>query len=163
MSNAEVDGFTVAPWLSNFFVEASDPGYLYLIENNGLFKIGRTIKPDKRFREAKTWLPDMNVVGVKPFWQFAEKERLMHIGFACSWYKREWFKPYDEGIEEILIDDFVAFSDTDINRNSVDFIYWFNGGGMAEFVIEQARQNKTVRKFLEGETWLRDEKEDYQE
>ncbi len=28
--------------------------------------------------------------------------------------------------------------------NSVAFIYWFNGDGMAEFVIERSRQNLRV-------------------
>ncbi|MGY4352708.1 hypothetical protein ACVWXM_009201 [Bradyrhizobium sp. GM7.3] len=40
-----------------------DPGYLYIIENHGRYKIGKTTRAEKRLRAAKTWLPDMTLIG----------------------------------------------------------------------------------------------------
>jgi hypothetical protein len=38
------------------------------------------------------------------------------------------------------------------DRNSVDFIYWFNGEGMAEFLIEQASQKLSLPRFQKQES-----------
>ncbi len=136
------------PWIKNFGVVAENPGFVYIIEHQKRFKIGRSKSRDSRLREAKTWLPDMNVIGVKPFWNACDAERCIHIGMASCWYKGEWYDEVDEGYRQILVDDFIAFSDTDINRNSVDFIYWMNGSGMSEFLAEISKQDLSKRKFL---------------
>jgi hypothetical protein len=111
------------------------------------FKIGRTKSARRRLAEAKTWLPDIKVVGIKPFWNFCWVERCLHEGFSRCWYAGEWFEPADESYQELLVEGFVAFSDRDRDRNSVDFIYWFNGEGMAEFVMERAAQGLSLRRF----------------
>lgn len=142
-------------WISRFFVEPVDPGYLYVVEHTGKYKIGKSTNPAARIQAAKTWLPNMELVGVKPFWKVSEKEKLLHVGLSVCWYDGEWFEPFDEGYRGVMIDDFKEFSDTDINKNSVDFIYWYNSSGMAEFAIEQNRQQKSVRKFIRHETTMR--------
>lgn len=50
------------------------------------------------------------------------------------------------------MEGFTAFSDEDPDRNSVDFIYWFNGDGMAEFLMEQASQKLSLPKFQRQES-----------
>ena len=139
-------------WIKNFFVEAKDPGFIYVVENGGKYKIGRSQTRGDRLRDAKTWLPDMAVIGVKPFWDYKKKERLLHVGNAMCWYDLEWFVPFDEAFQDCFIDEFKAFSDNDINKNSVDFCYWYNGSGMIEFAIEQSLQAMSLRKFQCQET-----------
>ncbi|MEM1379525.1 MAG: GIY-YIG nuclease family protein [Pseudomonadota bacterium] len=143
-----------APWIEKFGVVAEDPGYVYLIKNRSEFKIGRSVNPSNRLREAKTWIPDMEIVGVKPFWGHHFIERAMHLGFAHIWNQGEWFRPIDEGFRDTLVNGFSAFDDCDANRNSVDFIYWFNSEGMAEFLHEFADTELSVREFQEVETAL---------
>ena len=130
-----------------------DPGYLYIIQSHSMYKIGKTVHSTARLRAARTWLPDMEVVGIKPFWQVSYPERALHAGFARHWYDKEWFEFKDEeGVQEVLVDGFRAFRDDDPDRNSVDFIYWFNGEGMAEFFIEMARQKLSLPKFQKQES-----------
>lgn len=138
-------------WIERFGVCATDPGFVYIFESDGKYKIGRTLSPEARTRAAKTWLPQLTIVGIKPFWQYRVIERLMHIGFAMDWYEGEWFMPFDDSNKEILVDGFRAFSDQDINRNSVNFVYWFNGDGMAEFVQAHFEERLSTKRFLEQE------------
>lgn len=144
--------WTPEPWIRNFGVQAEDPGYIYVIENMGRYKIGRSGNPKARIQAAKTWLPDMKLIGIKPFWNVIEKEKLLHVGFAFCWYDGEWFEMLDEGYREVLVDGFKEFYDDDINRNSVDFIYWYNSNGLSEFVMEQNSQRVTPHRFLRQET-----------
>jgi hypothetical protein len=133
----------------------SDPGYLYFIKNNDKYKLGKSKNPTNRVRAAKTWLPDMKIVGCKPFWQISIVERSLHAGFSRSWYVGEWFK-FECGEErDWIIQNFRAFSNEDIDMNSVNFIYWMNGEGMSEFVMEMGRQKLTLRKFLKQETLIK--------
>lgn len=130
-----------------------DPGYLYIIENHGRYKIGKTTRAEKRLRAAKTWLPDMTLIGFKPFWGVSHHERRLHAGFASYWYSREWFDfEGDDSARDLLLDGFTAFRDDDPDRNSVDFIYWFNGDGMVEFLIEMDRQKLSLSKFQKQES-----------
>lgn len=140
------------PDLNIFGVPRNNPGYIYIIEDRDKFKIGRTKNKIGRIRAAKTWLPEMNLIGIKPFWNIREIERQLHEGFSRCWYHGEWFCFPDEGYRETLIGGFVAFSDTNRDMNSVDFIYWFNGEGMAEFVMARASQNLSLPKFLMQES-----------
>lgn len=140
------------PDLSIFGVPKLNAGFIYIIEDRDKFKIGRTTSKSDRLRAAKTWLPEMKLIGIKPFWNIKEIERQLHEGFARCWYHGEWFCFPDEGYRETLLDGFTAFSDTDRDMNSVDFIYWFNGEGMAEFVMERASQKLSITKFLKQES-----------
>tara|TARA_X000001316_G_C910523_1_gene25970 strand:- start:129 stop:599 length:471 start_codon:yes stop_codon:yes gene_type:complete len=140
------------PWIGNFGVKPIDPGYIYIFENDGKYKIGKSINPAARIKTAKTWLPDMNVVGIKPFWNVSRIERLLHVGMSISWYDREWFEPLDESYLDTMTGQFKEFYDEDINRNSVDFIYWYNSSGMAEFAIDLNYQKVSVKKFMRTES-----------
>ena len=139
------------PFIRRFGVQPVDPGFIYMVQADGRYKIGRTQNPKSRIRSARTWLPKLEVIGIKPFWNSHEIEKYLHIGFARCWYGGEWFVPLDDGYKQELVDGFMEFYDDDINNNSVDFIYWFNSGGMAEFVREQFSQRRSIRKFLEQE------------
>lgn len=134
-------------WIRTFGIPPEDPGYIYLIQSGDRFKIGKTAHKLSRFAAAKTWLPDMAIVGIKPFWNVTWIEKCLHQGFAASWYAGEWFEPIDEAYRSILVDGFSMFSDSDRDRNSVDFIYWFNGDGMAELVIENNSQGISLKQF----------------
>lgn len=140
-----------ADWIKRFGVEAQDPGFVYVVKAGSRYKIGRTVAPKDRMRAARTWLPELQIVGIKPFWGYKNTERLMHVGFARAWKTAEWFELPDEGYRMALVDGFAAFDDHDINRNSVDFIYWFNGDGMAEFVMERSKQGTSIPQFLKSE------------
>lgn len=94
----------------------------------------------------------MNVVGIKPFWNVSRIERLLHVGMSISWYDREWFEPLDESYLDTMTGQFKEFYDEDINRNSVDFIYWYNSSGMAEFAIDLNYQKVSVKKFMRTES-----------
>lgn len=94
----------------------------------------------------------MTLIGCKPFWNAAHIERCFHTGFCRNWYHGEWFKFSDENDKQILLEGFVAFSDTDRDWNSIDFIYWFNGDGMAEFIHELNHQGLTLPRFLRQES-----------
>lgn len=78
---------------------------------------------------------------------------MLHVGFVRNWYAGEWFKFDDEPeLLELLIDGFTAFTDDNPDKNSVDFIYWFNGDGMAEFAMEMASQKLTLPRFRNQES-----------
>jgi hypothetical protein len=137
------------PNLRIFGVTRKDPGWIYLIKSNGLYKIGKTSNPTRREREARTWLPDLEMIGIKPFWDVSEKERLIHLGLTYFWHEREWFKFGDDEFEEVFVETFQEFYEEDRDMNSVDFIYWFNSSGMSGFVTEQNRQKLSLKKFLQ--------------
>ena len=93
-------------------VHRVDPGYIYVFECNGRYKIGKTKRTKERLKAAKTWLPDMILIGFKPFWGMSHHERLLHTGFANYWYAGEWFNfEGDDDARDLLLEGFVAFSD----------------------------------------------------
>lgn len=139
-------------WIEQYGLKPTDPGFIYIIQSGKRYKIGRSKSKSSRMAAAKTWLPEMRIVGVKPFWNVSAIERFLHLGFARCWHSGEWYQPADRAYRTILLDGFVAFSDHDMSRNSVDFIYWFNGEGMTEFVTEHERQGLSIRAFLANET-----------
>lgn len=141
------------PNLRIFGVLEEDPGYIYIVEDRGRYKIGKSKDDTARLKAAKTWLPDMTVLGVKPFWNISELERRLHTGFCQGWYHGEWFQfPY-ENDRDLLIEGFLAFSDTDRDWNSVDFIYWSNSIGMSEFIRERHHEDLTLPEFLRQMSW----------
>lgn len=130
-----------------------DPGYIYVIEHHGQYKIGKTRRTKERLKAAKTWLPDMNLIGLKPFWGMSHHERLLHKGFAFYWYSGEWYKfEGDDDARDLLLDGFTAFSDDNPDNNYRDFIYWYNGDGMAELVMAMHEQKRSLRKFQQQES-----------
>ncbi len=134
--------------LAVFGVRRQDPGWLYMIKNGDLLKIGKTTNPARRlYRDAKTWLPDMELIGVKPFWDYSRRERELHCGVANFWYAGEWHRFPTENNAEFLVEGFKEFNDDDIDQNSVDFIYWINGSGMAELLHEQCDRQISLRRW----------------
>ncbi len=130
-----------------------DPGYIYVIEHHGQYKIGKTTSTKERLKAAKTWLPDMNLIGLKPFWGMSHHERLLHTGFAFYWYAGEWYKfDGDNETRDLLLDNFTAFSDDNPDANSVNFIYWYNGDGMVELQMAMDEQQLSLRKFQRQES-----------
>ncbi|MDN3275192.1 GIY-YIG nuclease family protein [Frankia sp. RB7] len=138
---------TFRPNLAIFGVRPIDPGWLYIVRNGPLFKVGKTVNPARRLlKEAKTWLPDLEIVGVKPFWEISSLERQLHSGLADHWYSREWHR-FPDDTYDWLFDDFRGFYDEDRDMNSVDFIYWITGSGMAELIMEQEDRKISLRKW----------------
>src|SRR5258708_28025831 len=85
------------PNLDAFGVHGHEPGWLYVVKNGPLFKIGKTTNPIRRvLKEARTWLPNLDVVGVKPFWNIGQLERQLHSGIANFWYSGEWHQFPDD-------------------------------------------------------------------
>jgi hypothetical protein len=139
--------------LACFGVSKRDPGWIYVLEHRGRLKIGKTKKPQKRLRDARTWMPELHIVGVKPFWNHSELERDLHTGLAQFWHCQEWFDFNGDEFEEVFKEGFREFYDDDIDLNSVDFIYWFNSSGMAEFTLEHSRQGGSLKGFQRGEAY----------
>jgi hypothetical protein len=132
------------PWAS---YPAVDPGWLYILRNASLLKIGKTTNPERRLREARTWLPTGEIIGIKPFWCVHELERTLLCGIANFWFEGEWHEFPDDSWASFLIEGFRQFNDHDRNRNTVDFSYWIGGSGMGEVIMEQNRRRISLRRF----------------
>ena len=92
-------------------VHRVDPGYLYLIHDNGRYKLGKTKTEKDRLKAAKTWLPDMKLVAFKPFWGISHHERLLHTALVRHWYAGEWFKfDNDHETEMYILSGFSTFT-----------------------------------------------------
>ena len=142
------------PDLTVFGVVRSDPGSLYILEHGRCFKIGKTGNPERRMREARTWIPDIRIVGIKPFWGISDLERLLHCGLAQFWTGGEWFEFPDDSYGSFF-EGFDEFYDDDPDWNSVDFIYWFSSSGMGELVMEQNHRRISLKRWLRvaGSGW----------
>jgi hypothetical protein len=130
-----------------FGIARLDPGWIYFFKNDDLLKIGKTTAPKRRIREARTWIPKVTILGVKPFWNVSEIEQTLHEGCAPFWHGGEWFHIDNENDFHLLVDGFEEFYDDDRDSNSVDFIYWWNSSGLAEFSIERRRRHMTLSKW----------------
>ena len=64
----------------------------------------------------------------------------------------EWYDFGGDEFEESFIEDFIAFDDDDINRNSIDFIYFMNSSGMSEYTLEFSQRNVSKARFQRGES-----------
>jgi len=122
-------------------------GWLYILRSGSLFKVGKTANPKHRLRQAQTWLPDGEVIGIKPFWFIHEFERTLLCGIANFWYEGEWHKFPDETWSDSLVSGFQIFSDCDRNRNTIDFGYWIGSSGMAELIREQNSRRVSLRQW----------------
>lgn len=133
-----------------------DPGYVYVIEDQGRLKIGKTKDAITRMRAASTWLPDMKLLACKPFWHVSEVEHYIHAGFSAFWYSGEWFVP-DDDARECLLFFFSYLSDTDHSENTRDFARWCNSDGLSESIMEHGRQGVSLRKFLKDTSFSKKE------
>jgi hypothetical protein len=125
-------------------------GYIYVIEAGTRLKIGKGRQRESRLRAARTWLPDMTLVGVKPFWNVDDCEKDLHEGLAQWWYSGEWFDFKGDPYLESFIADFKAFSDDEAFRdqNSVNFLYWMHE--FLEIAAERVSRNQRLRPFQRG-------------
>jgi hypothetical protein len=124
-----------------------NPGYIYIIQAGEGLKIGKSKHRETRLRNARTWLPDMMLIGVKPFWNVDFLEKELHEGLAQWWYEGEWFHPGDDPYLQDFLSNFRAFADDESQRdtNSVNFLYWMHD--MGEIAMERARRGQTLRAF----------------
>lgn len=125
----------------------NDPGWLYVLRNGRLFKVGKTTDPKRRLREARTWLPNGEVIGVKPFWNIHTLERTLLCGIANCWLEGEWHDFPDKEYSDFFVAGFRMFDNHDRNKNSVDFDYWINGSGMGEVISEQNHRRISLRRW----------------
>lgn len=133
---------------SEAFAKPADPGFIYLFRDRGRYKVGRTIAPEHRIRAARTWIPDIQVIGMKPFWFHSELESYLHVGLAMFAFDREWFDFKGDEFEESFVDEFSFFKDEDPIGNTRSFTYFVNGTGMNEFTLEWSSQGCSKRQFL---------------
>jgi len=128
-------------------IPRADPGFIYIIKAGERLKIGKSKDSRARIRAAKTWLPDMELIGIKPFWLIDTFEKDLHTGLAQWWYEGEWFHPGDDPYLEDFLDNFCAFSDDEVDRdkNSINFLYWMHD--MMEITMERARSGQGLRAF----------------
>jgi hypothetical protein len=101
----------------------------------------------RRLREAQTWLPDGEVVGMKPFWTIHQFERTLLCGIANAWHEGEWHRFPDASWSDPLIEGFRQFDDHDRNKNTVDFGYWIGSSGMGELIAEQNYRRISLRRW----------------
>jgi hypothetical protein len=127
-----------------------DPGWLYIIQAGDLLKIGKTRQPQRRLAAAKTWLPEADVIGIKPFWYIDQFERTLLCGIANFWLEGEWHRFPDETWSDFLTDGFRMFNDHNRNKNTVDFSYWIGGSGMGELIMEQNRRRVSLRNWQQS-------------
>ncbi|MCI5075743.1 GIY-YIG nuclease family protein [Oricola sp.] len=145
----EIGDFQPESWIRNFGVKHGHPGWLYVFRNGNRIKVGKTKNIQERRKAARTWIPDIEIVGIKPFWHASYLERAIHIALSDFWVAGEWFDFKGDEFEKDFIETFCDFYDDDINRNSVDFIYWMNSTGMSEMTLEQSQMAMTLPKWRE--------------
>lgn len=131
------------PDLKIFRVPRLDPGWLYIFKHGNRFKVGKTTNPKKRLRDARTWVPDLEIVGIKPFWNISALERELLAGLGQFWISGEWHEFPDDTYD--ILEQFSAFYDEDRDMNSVDFLYWMHEFG--ETLMEYSRRNVSLRKW----------------
>lgn len=144
--------FSPIPSLANFGVQPRDPGYIYVLGAGSRLKIGRSVNRATRIKQAKTWLPECEVIGVKPFWNHKVVEKYLQLGMARFWITGEWYEFEGDEFEDLFLTEFRAFSEQDINRNSVDFIYFMNSTGMSELTLEFSARKSSKLGFQREET-----------
>src|SRR6202022_1548251 len=71
-----------------------DPGWIYAVRSGNAIKVGKTADPRRRLlREANTWSPNqLEIIGVKPFWNIRRLEYSLHTALAEHWHRGEWHK-----------------------------------------------------------------------
>ncbi|MBW0368276.1 GIY-YIG nuclease family protein [Ensifer adhaerens] len=146
------ESFEPSPYLGRFGIASGDPGYIYVLRSQSRLKVGRSTGKSDRLRQARTWIPDAEVLGIKPFWNHRDVEKYLQLGLSMFWYKGEWYDFKGDEFEGWFLDEFVAFDDVDINRNSINFIYFMNSSGMSEYTLEFSQQGVSKARFQRDES-----------
>jgi hypothetical protein len=144
------------PDLNYYRIPRLDPGYVYVVRTENRVKVGKTIGPRRRFREANTWSPyELEIVGVKPFWNIRRVEYELHTALAEHWTRGEWHEFKDPYYFKFFVDAFRQFEDEDRDLNSAEFAYWMNGTGYAEAVGMKIEHKMTLSEWREcrGDPW----------
>lgn len=131
-----------------YFGSPSDPGYIYVLRDRGRYKIGKSKQPRSRIRSARTWIPDVQTIGVKPFWFHGELEKYLQVGLAQFSLQREWYDFEGDEFEDWFVEEWTSFHDGQPDKNTRDFTYFMNGTGMAEFTLAWSSQEISKSKFL---------------
>jgi hypothetical protein len=78
----------------------SDIGYIYIIKNNGYYKIGKTIYLDKRVNTYyRTENPNpYTLIFSKKVYFHSSVEKELHLVFEGNNYNREWFSLNDDNL-----------------------------------------------------------------
>ena len=149
--------FVQAP-IEIFGVKGRDPGWVYAICSGRYVKVGRTMNPVSRLREARTWCAEgVDDVLMKPFWGIRKIEYSLHAALVEHWHRGEWHLFHDNYWRDFFLDGFRQFRDVETGRdaNSIDFGYWMNGSGYGEWIDEQCRTGLTLPKWRksQGDAW----------
>jgi len=87
------------------FKKDSDVGVVYLLESNGLYKIGMTKNFETRFSSLKTGNIDIKKYFVSPLRpDYKEKEMFYHRKFKNKNVKLEWFRLNENNLNFIIND-----------------------------------------------------------
>lgn len=90
-------------WRSRF-------GFVYIIKNGDLYKIGSARKPHKRIAQLRTAAPFLEELHHIPSLRYRELEHLLHVYYRNRRVKGEWFVLTDEDM------DFIATIDGEGNQ-----------------------------------------------
>ena len=152
---SRLDNSSVDP--ACFGIPKNDAGFIYAVKTGNLVKIGKTADPKRRLlREAKTWSPEeLEIVGVKPFWNVSKIEYSLHSALAEFWHRGEWHNFKDEYWRNFFLNRFRNFSDHNRDANSVEFIYWMNSDNYVEAINMQAEHKMSLRQWqaCRGDPW----------
>jgi hypothetical protein len=76
------------------------PGYVYVIRNDGYYKIGRAKDLDRRFLELSSATPNtLDVVHAVKVSDYCRAEIFLHNRFSTFRMHREWFNLNDEHVD----------------------------------------------------------------
>jgi len=77
------------------------PGYIYLLQGVGVYKIGRTKSPKRRYSTLSVKLPfDVKIVHLIKTNDMASAEKYLHDKYQQKRVRGEWFKLSDSDIKE---------------------------------------------------------------
>ena len=93
--------------LARYNIARDEPGYIYAIESNGLLKIGKSTRPEKRINELKTANPaELNIVCIVECNDMTWLEQNLHNVFEGSRVRGEWFDISDDELKQALAELF---------------------------------------------------------
>lgn len=87
-------------------------GYVYIVKNGDLYKIGSARKPHKRIAQLRTAAPFLEEIHHIPSISYRELEHLLHVYYRNRRVKGEWFVLTEEDM------DFIATIDGEGNQLS---------------------------------------------
>lgn len=78
------------------------PGYVYVLEHGGVYKIGRSAEPEKRIAQISPILPyPISVVCIAFSEDYVDLERRLHLRFQDVRLNGEWFDLSIEDLERV--------------------------------------------------------------